>query len=377
MVGAVAFPIAHGILHGQSSAGKYTDQGRRRCPSNNCSLFSTLKTSSVTAAVFNTPSTMVSSLRFVQDVRKSTCAFSGNASLLSQKGGMFLQSPQNKYCRRLNGKSEDFIARSTMGDAEGNPLGAEGYWDTPEGKEQLKEIQEMRELKMEVGRLEKKVDEEVEEARRQGGAEGKSEEELAELRAERLREELAREAREQAERRREAQALFKYGQAAYGRGVYDKAVEIFEAALSNTLSKSELGGEIQIWLAMAYDANGRHADCIALYKRLELGHPSWAIKRQAADLRYITEAPKLKISRDEMVTVPILDRDNNSNLRTWSQMVREKKQKTRASRVKAGPKDPLDAWLVWKPPRWERSPYFWIAITLWLTALGVTLMFQD
>ena len=62
---------------------------------------------------------------------------------------------------------------------------------------------------------------------------------------------------------------------------------------------------------MAYDANGRSADCIALYKRLEGAHPSLAIRRQAADLRYITEAPKLKISKEEMVSVPIFDKDNN------------------------------------------------------------------
>lgn len=67
--------------------------------------------------------------------------------------------------------------------------------------------------------------------------------------------------------------------------------------------------QIQIWLAMAYDANNRHDDCIALYKRLEARHPNKQIKRQAADLRYILEAPKLKISREEMVSIPIIERD--------------------------------------------------------------------
>ncbi len=67
--------------------------------------------------------------------------------------------------------------------------------------------------------------------------------------------------------------------------------------------------QIQIWLAMAYEAHNRHDDCIALYKRLESGHPNKNIKRQAADLRYILEAPKLKISKDEMVSIPIIDKD--------------------------------------------------------------------
>lgn len=64
--------------------------------------------------------------------------------------------------------------------------------------------------------------------------------------------------------------------------------------------------QIQIWLAMAYEARNRHADCIALYKQLENQHPSVSIRRQAADLRYILQAPKLKISQEEMVTIPLI-----------------------------------------------------------------------
>jgi len=55
---------------------------------------------------------------------------------------------------------------------------------------------------------------------------------------------------------------------------------------------------------MAYEANRRHKDCIALYKELESSHPMINIRRQAAELRYILEAPKLKISNDEVVSIP-------------------------------------------------------------------------
>lgn len=64
--------------------------------------------------------------------------------------------------------------------------------------------------------------------------------------------------------------------------------------------------QIQIWLAMAYEANNRHADCIALYQQLEKKHPSVSIRRQAAELRYILQAPKLKITQEEMVTIPLI-----------------------------------------------------------------------
>jgi hypothetical protein len=57
---------------------------------------------------------------------------------------------------------------------------------------------------------------------------------------------------------------------------------------------------------MAYEANGRHDDCIDLYKQLEKSHSSISIRRQAAELRYILDAPKLKITQEEMVTIPLI-----------------------------------------------------------------------
>lgn len=72
------------------------------------------------------------------------------------------------------------------------------------------------------------------------------------------------------------------------------------------LANDLLIGQIQIWLAMAYEANNRHADCIDLYQQLEKRHPSPGIRRQASELRYILQAPKLKISQEEMVTIPMI-----------------------------------------------------------------------
>jgi hypothetical protein len=123
---------------------------------------------------------------------------------------------------------------------------------------------------------------------------------------------------------------------------------------------------------MAYDANGRYKDCITLYKKLEATHTSMSIRRQAKDLRYIVEAPKLKISKEEMVSIPLLD---DTNARTWSKMYKERRPKP--LKKTAPSKDYLDDWLVWEPPRWERSPYFWVALTVWLTLIGISLVFQD
>ncbi|KAG0571748.1 hypothetical protein KC19_VG038900 [Ceratodon purpureus] len=201
------------------------------------------------------------------------------------------------------------------------------------------------------------------------------EERFAEEQARRRQEEFVRQAVEEARIKKEAEVLLQMSQRAYGRGVYDKSVEMLEAALTKVPGNSNLGGEIQVWLAMAYDAVGRHADCIALYKRLEGTHPNNNLRKQAADLRYIAEAPKLKISRDEMVKVPLIEKDYDRKAKTWSQTVKEKRKKPREK--SAQNRDYLDDWLVWEPPRWEKSPYFWVAVTIWLTMVGIFLTFQN
>ncbi|KAG4936087.1 hypothetical protein JHK82_050369 [Glycine max] len=42
--------------------------------------------------------------------------------------------------------------------------------------------------------------------------------------------------------------------------------------------------------------------CIALYQQIEKTHPSVSIRCQVAELRYILQAPQLKILYEEMVT---------------------------------------------------------------------------
>lgn len=74
---------------------------------------------------------------------------------------------------------------------------------------------------------------------------------------------------------------------------------------------SKLGGDIQIQLALAMNANSKEQECIDLFKNLEETHPVSAIARQAANLRFIMEAPKLEVGEDEKVSVPVLDLDAN------------------------------------------------------------------
>jgi hypothetical protein len=70
---------------------------------------------------------------------------------------------------------------------------------------------------------------------------------------------------------------------------------------------ARLGGDIQLQLALACNATGKEDECIAILKTLEDSHPLRAISKQAKDLRFILEAPKLAIGEDEKVSVPRLD----------------------------------------------------------------------
>ena len=61
-----------------------------------------------------------------------------------------------------------------------------------------------------------------------------------------------------------------------------------------------------MWLALAHQAAGDDDACIATYKFVEDNHPLLKVRNQAANLRFICQAPKLKRGPDEMVQIPVL-----------------------------------------------------------------------
>ena len=66
---------------------------------------------------------------------------------------------------------------------------------------------------------------------------------------------------------------------------------------------------MSVFLSPACDygqANGMDSECIELYKKIEKHHPLGKIKRQAANLRYIMEAPKMVLGEDEKIKLPVL-----------------------------------------------------------------------
>ncbi|XVE92353.1 hypothetical protein REPUB_Repub01dG0089700 [Reevesia pubescens] len=268
----------------------------------------------------------------------------------------------------------DFDAGSSDDDGNGNGNGSdeeeqEYDWEK-EMRKRVKEIEEMRELEKKAEELQSKAEAEE--------SEGEGREETEEEKRMRVRKELEKVAKEQAERRATAQLMFEVGQKAYGKGMYGRAIEFLEGALTIIPRSTLFGGEIQIWLAMAYEANNRHADCIILYQQLEKKHPSVSIRRQAANLRYILQAPKLKISQEEMVTIPLIGSSYDSYAATWTDKYKDKDQRSGSTTNQLpSSRDFLGDFLVWRPPAGlEKNRAFWIALTLWFGLVGAALFLQ-
>jgi tetratricopeptide (TPR) repeat protein len=90
------------------------------------------------------------------------------------------------------------------------------------------------------------------------------------------------------------------GQAALERGDYQQAVSYLESALANVEPGSALGGEIQMWLVTAYEAQGNLAAAIDLCIKLT-SHPHLETRQKSKRILYILQAPAL-VRRAEWIT---------------------------------------------------------------------------
>ncbi|MBV8886146.1 MAG: tetratricopeptide repeat protein [Chroococcidiopsidaceae cyanobacterium CP_BM_RX_35] len=109
---------------------------------------------------------------------------------------------------------------------------------------------------------------------------------------------------------------YQAGKAAFERGRYREAVQHLEKASALVTRNSRLGGEIQIWLIMAYEASGRISDAIALCEQIKR-HPDLETRKQGDQLLYILQAPRLKRPTEWLTQIPDLGAlpDNESQTR--------------------------------------------------------------
>ncbi|KAI3970435.1 hypothetical protein MKX01_024082 [Papaver californicum] len=314
-----------------------------------------------------------------------------NSVSLSTKNSNFEDSRNNKaeimnFLFGINNKKGLINSKSNPSmdfDSEfnGEDEGDENFesWEE-QMRKRVKELEELKELEKKAEELQNSIDDDDDD----GGDEDEDEfrgddEDTEERKRMRVRKELEKVAKEQAERKKTATLMFELGQKAYSRGMYGRAVEFLEGALTIIPRPTMFGGEIQIWLAMAYEANNRHADCIALYQQLERKHPSVSIRRQAKELRYILQAPKLKISKDEMVTIPLIGSSYDSYAGTWSDKYKDQPPIPSGGTTNQLPsnKDYLGDFMVSSSASgWENNLTLWAFVAVWVSLVGVALFIQ-
>eukprot|EP01023_Acetabularia_acetabulum_P030721 TRINITY_DN2892_c0_g2_i1.p2 TRINITY_DN2892_c0_g2~~TRINITY_DN2892_c0_g2_i1.p2 ORF type:complete len:278 (-),score=29.70 TRINITY_DN2892_c0_g2_i1:477-1310(-) len=176
-----------------------------------------------------------------------------------------------------------------------------------------------------------------------------------------IKEKLAERAQQLEEQQKRERPEYETGIKAYGRGRYKQSLQLFKMALDREGPFTKLGGEIQMWLALAYQAIGDEQECLEIYKNLETTHPIKSIQKQAANLRFILEAPKLEISEDEKVKLPVLTEIEKN--------ARKEQQVRQRSPIKSSRK-PINMSLEekylqnYKPPVWITNRYVQVATVI-------------
>ena len=113
-----------------------------------------------------------------------------------------------------------------------------------------------------------------------------------------------------------AKTAYQNGQASFERGNYRQSVQYLEQALATLDPGSKLGGEVQIWLVMAYEAADLRTEAIALCQKMSR-HPHHEIRHQSKRLLYILEAPKLKTDPAWLTQIPDLSNVSDNGENKW------------------------------------------------------------
>jgi hypothetical protein len=103
----------------------------------------------------------------------------------------------------------------------------------------------------------------------------------------------------------EAEKLWERGKAAIEAGSYRASIDLLLRAAAMVQPLTTLHGEIQLWLVTAYQAQGDSGRAIEVCIGLKQ-HPDPEVKKQAQQLLYILEAPRLATKPEWTVAIPDL-----------------------------------------------------------------------
>ena len=148
---------------------------------------------------------------------------------------------------------------------------------------------------------------------------------------------------------KEFEKKYQIGKSAFERGRYRISIDNLQQAYELVSPYSRLGGEVKMWLVNAYQAIGEEQQSIALCQEL-ISHPHGETKRQAQQLLYIIQAPKLKRPKEWMTEIPDLNSisDNTAKYRPVinnKQKLKPKRQIELVDLSKVNNQDNLFIWL--------------------------------
>jgi hypothetical protein len=100
-----------------------------------------------------------------------------------------------------------------------------------------------------------------------------------------------------------AKTFYKSGLSAFESGLYGESIDFLEKASALLVRNTRFGGEVLIWLANAYEGEGRTNDAIAVCEQLKR-HPHIDTNKEARRLLYILKAPRLQRPKEWMTEIP-------------------------------------------------------------------------
>jgi hypothetical protein len=98
---------------------------------------------------------------------------------------------------------------------------------------------------------------------------------------------------------------YQSGQIAFERGEYRQAASYFLAAVAQVQPNTRIGGEVQIWLATAFEATGQISEAKALCQKLS-NHPNLDTRQASKRMLYIMQAPELTRRDEWLIKIPDL-----------------------------------------------------------------------
>ena len=157
------------------------------------------------------------------------------------------------------------------------------------------------------------------------------------------------------EDRAEAQELLARSKVALENGAYRSSVELADKAVALVKPLTALHGDIQLWRVTAYQAFGDGGKAIQICTDLRR-HPDPGIRKQAEQLQYILEAPRLDTPEEWKVKIPDLaELEGEAKPQQWSRGGRSQTKEPEPEPWIPEPPDP-------EKVNMQQEPFVWVAI---------------